>query len=84
MIGNEDYGPGRYAATFPAGMTVTSFHINITDDNDYEESEMFSVDIIQSLLPDGVTLGNIRRATVTIIDFGKLLLHEVALLCILS
>ena len=76
LIGNEDYGPGRYAATFPAGMTVASFHINITDDNDYEESEAFTVDIIKSLLPDGVSLGNIRRTTVTIIDFGKLLLYE--------
>ena len=81
MIENEDYGPGRYTATFPAGTTVTSFYINILDDNDYEESETFVVDIIKSLLPDHVSLGNIWRATVTIIDFGKLLLYEVAMLC---
>ena len=76
MIGNEDYSPGRYTATFPAGMTETSFTIMLSNDNVYEGNETFDVDIIRSLLPDRVTLGNIRRATVTIVDFGKLLLYE--------
>ena len=76
LIEDEDYISEGYAATFPAGMTVASFHINILNDNDYEKSETFDVDIITSLLPDRVSLGNIRRATVTIIDFGKLLLYE--------
>ena len=57
-------------------MTETLFTIKLLNDNVYEGSETFDVDIIRSLLPDRVTLGNIRRATVTIIDFGKLLLYE--------
>ena len=76
MIGNEDYSPGRYTTTFLAGMTETSFTIAISNDNVYEGNETFDVDIIRSHLPDHVTLGNIHRATLTIVDFGKLLLYE--------
>ena len=76
MIGNEDYSPGRYTAIFLARMTETSFTIAISNDKDYEGSESFDVDIIRSHLPNHVSLGNIHRATLTIVDFGKLLLYE--------
>ena len=74
MIGNEDY-TGGYNTTFPAGMTDTSLTITILNDDVYEDSERFDV-IISNALPNRVTLGTIRRATVTIIDFGKLLLYK--------
>ena len=74
MIGNEDY-TGGYNATFPAGMTDTSLTITILNDDVYEDSERFDV-IISNALPNRVTMGTIRRATVTIIDFGKLLLYK--------
>ena len=56
-------------------MTTASFAINIVNDNIYEESETFDVVINSNLLPNRISPGNISRATVTIIDFGKLLLY---------
>ena len=76
MIGREDYVPGRYTTTFPAGMTTASFAINILNDTVYEESETFDVVIIRSLLPDNVVASKIYTASVTIIDYGKLLLYK--------
>ena len=75
LIGSIDYSPGRYNVTFLAGMTDTSFTITILNDNEYEGSETFDV-IISNVMPDRVTMGKIRRATVTIIDSGKLLLYK--------
>ena len=74
MIGNEDY-TGVYNTTFPAGMNDTLLTIAILNDDVYEDSERFDV-IISNALPNRVTLGTIRRATVTIIDFGNLLLYK--------
>ena len=75
LIGKKDYSPGRYNVTFLAGMTDISFTITIMNDDEYEGSETFDV-IISNIMPDRVTMGKIRRANVTIIDFGKLLLYK--------
>ena len=56
-------------------MTNASFAITIVNDNVYEESETFDVIINSNLLPNHVSPGDISTATVTIIDFGKLLLY---------
>ena len=76
MIGRDDYDPVRHDVTFPAGMTTASFAITIKNDNDYEESETFYIFIARSLLPDNVVANKIRTASVTIIDYGKLLLYK--------
>ena len=57
-------------------MTTASFAVIISNDNVYEESEMFDVDINSNLLPNRVSPGSISSATVTIIDFGKLLFYK--------
>ena len=57
-------------------MTTASFAINILNDDVYEESEMFDVVINSNLLPSRVSPGSISSATVTIIDYGKLLLYK--------
>ena len=76
MIGREDYDPVRHDATFPAGMTTASFAIKILNDTDYEGSETFYIFIARSRLPDNVVASKICIASVTIIDYGKLLLYK--------
>ena len=52
----------------PAGATTVPFNISIFDDNILEGNEDFDITIIQSSLPDGVSRGNPRTATVNIVD----------------
>ena len=53
-------------------MTLTSVDINIINDNIFEDNEFFTVTIIRSILPNGVSRGTIYSTKVTIMDFGKL------------
>ena len=66
--GGVDYGSGPYTVTIPAGQTSVSFDVAIIDDNILETTEDFTLTIIQSSLPTGVTRDNPFRATVTIQD----------------
>ena len=45
-----------------------SFNASINDDNVLEDNESFTLTIIESSLPDGVTIGGTAQATVTILD----------------
>ena len=62
-----DYTSGPYAVTFPAGITIASFDVPITDDMILEIDENFML-AINSSLPNGVTLGAPSDATVIIVD----------------
>ena len=66
--GGVDYDSGPYTVTFTAGQTSTSFNVSINDDNILENTEMFTLDINPSTLPNRVTVGNPGEATVTIMD----------------
>ena len=77
--GGVDYDSGIYTITFPAGVTIISFDVPINDDDILESNEDFSINIRSGhRLPDGVTLGSIDKATVTILDNeGKCLYNYV-------
>ena len=49
-------------------MTSVSFDIPINNDNILEVDEDFTLTIVRSTLPNGVTRGSIGQATVTIVD----------------
>ena len=63
-----DYTSGPYTVTFPAGQTIATFNIPITDDMMLEEDENFMLAIDETSLPDGVTRGTPGEATVNIVD----------------
>ena len=62
-----DYDPGPYTVTFAAGETSVSFDVPINNDDIPESIEMFSL-VINSSLPDRVTVGSPSQATVTLQD----------------
>jgi len=66
--GGVDYNSGPYSVTFTAGQTSATFDIVIVDNNILEANEDFTLTIVQSSLPTGVTRGNPGSATVTILD----------------
>ena len=72
LIGNEDYVAAKYSAMFHVGMTVASVDIDIINDDIFEDTEFFNVTIMGNILPNGVSRGTIRSATITIKDMGKL------------
>ena len=67
FIGN-DYSAGPYTVTIGAVETHVTFNIPITDDYIREQSETFNLIIDESSLPSGVTSGNPKTTTVTIMD----------------
>ena len=65
----KDYTSGPYNVTFTPGMTTASLSIPINDDNVFEETEIFRLNIIESTsLPNDVTLGSPRSAVIAIQD----------------
>ena len=72
---NNDYSPGPYAITFPAGRKSISFNISITNDNVLEGNEMFNltVRITNSLILSRVNTGNVSQVAVTILDNDRML-----------
>ncbi len=62
---NSDYDPGPYTLTFPSYSTGHRLLVNITDDQVYEGDETFEVQIVP---PDGVSVGSVGTATVTLRD----------------
>jgi len=64
-----DYDSGPYPVTFLAGVTNVTFDVPIHDDSILEGNENFILTIDLSTLPtDGVTVGDLGSATVTIVD----------------
>ena len=57
--------------TLSSGDIGASFNISVTDDNVLETNEQFLLSIDPSSLPDGVTVGSISNATVTIVDINS-------------
>ena len=68
LIGGDDYLAGPYKVTFPAGMTIVSFDVLITDDDMYEDVENFTLTINNDSLPDGVITGSPSIVVVIIKD----------------
>ncbi|XP_065893250.1 sodium/calcium exchanger 1-like [Dysidea avara] len=58
--------------TLSSGDIGASFNISVTDDNVLETNEQFLLSIDPSSLPDGVTVGSISNATVTIVDINTI------------
>ena len=69
VVGN-DYNPGPYIVTFPAGTINVSFNVTINNDAIAERNEIFHL-IIKDPLPTNITLGEINQTVVTIVDDGK-------------
>ena len=70
----DDYEPGPFIVTIPAGETSASFNIPIVDDDLIEEIESFNVTIDLSSLSERLLLLSNCTLIVTIInDDGKLL-----------
>ena len=63
-----DYTSGPYLVIFPAGVTLATFSIPITDDNILEGVEHFMPTINSTLPISIVTVGNLGEATVFIGD----------------
>ena len=57
-------------------MISTFLNISINNDDIFEGNETFSITIIGSRLPNRVSVSKIRKAVVTIIDIGKLLVQH--------
>ena len=68
IIGDVDYDSGLYNVTFAKGDTSAIFCVNITDDNELEADETFSVVIDDTSLPACVISGYLNAANVTIVD----------------
>ena len=64
----DDYDPTPTMVRIADGNTYAEFNIEITNDDDYEDSETFYVTIDPLSLPYGVTLGSNAYAEVTIMD----------------
>ena len=67
VTGGVDYDSGTYTITFPAGLTCVPFDVVINDDNILEDNEGFTLSIIRSALPIGVTRSK-PFVRVTIVD----------------
>ena len=68
LIDNNDYDPGPYTVTIPAGQNDVTFSVAISDDIIHEQSETFNLIINESSLPSGVTSSDPNRVSVTIMD----------------
>ena len=69
MYVGEDYDSTMsYSVVFLAGMTTVSFNISIRDDDIFEGSESFILDINTNILPDSVTADDPSQATIMIVD----------------
>ena len=69
--GGTDYISGPYTVVIPAGDKTASFPIFITNDNKRESNETFNLVIDSLSLPDGVVIGSLGQATITIVDKTK-------------
>ena len=82
IIEGDDYEPGPFRVTIPAGEISVPFNISIIDDNVFEGDESFNL-IINSSYPICGVLSDCIL-TVTIVDNdGELLHYECISLCTL-
>ena len=56
ITGDDDYKPGTFNITIPAGEIQVPFNISIIDNNALEANESFSLTIDSSSLPSRVLL----------------------------
>lgn len=63
----DDYVPGPYIVTFPAGVTSVSFNVSIIDDNMLESDEHIFLRINSSSLPSGFNVDP-SQARLTIVN----------------
>ena len=68
LAGNDDYTPGPYTVTFPAGVTSATFDVPIISDNVLEGNENFVLVIDDSSLPSHVIRGSPGKTTVNMVD----------------
>ena len=68
--GGSDYEGARFSVTFPAGVNVISFNVNIIDDNIAELAELFTLDleIPAASAAMGIIKGSPDTATVNITE----------------
>ncbi|MCY3806985.1 MAG: hypothetical protein OXG91_10900, partial [bacterium] len=65
----QDYGTStntRLSVGIPPGTTESAFNIGINNDQTEDDGETFTIEIDESTVPAGVTVGSPKRATVTI------------------
>ena len=69
-LGGADYDDSVVNVTFPVGDTsyIAFFEISIYNDNLVEGNESFTLAIVNSTLPEGVSLGMPNELVVTIVD----------------
>ena len=77
ITGGDDYEPGPFSVTIPAGEISVPFNISIIDDNIFEGNESFTLTIDSSSLPSRFLLQPDCLLTVTITDDdgGKLKIY---------
>ena len=68
FTGNDDYIPGPYHITIPAGQTEVPFNISLPNDDMSEENKEFDLVIVIRSLIDRFIRGRINRARITIMD----------------
>ena len=67
-VGGDDYVPGPFNVTIPAGEISVPFNISIIDDSIFEGNESFNLIIYLQSLPHRSSLGSGCMALVTIVD----------------
>ena len=66
--GGVDYDSGPYTVNILARQTEAMLSVSIINDNTLEEDENFGLSIIKSSLPSRVTVDDLDKATVNILD----------------
>lgn len=64
----DDYKSGPFEVEFPAGATIVSLPISITNDKILENNEKFFLTILRFVLPSELYIGIPFQTTVTIVD----------------
>ena len=78
IIEGDDYEPGPFNVTIPAGETSVPFNISIIDDNVFERNETFNISVDSSSLPSRVLVQPDCVLMITIVDDdGELHTHAV-------
>ena len=74
-LGGADYDDSVVNVTFPVGDTsyTAFFEISIYNDTLVEPNEVFTLAIVNSTLPEGVSLGMPNELVVTIVDGNSML-----------
>ena len=68
MTGGDDYEPGPFNVTIPAGDISVPFNISIIDDNIFEANETFSLSIDSFSLSKRVLVQSDCILMITIVD----------------